>query len=109
MYKRQESALPVPEAVLNDRNGDYRLLGVTEENIYWLYRQAICVQKGEELETAYSFRPVNPIIEPAWQYYQLIGGVLYFAYYGEPRKIGSTISPPKTRTAVKTGLSATAR
>ena len=81
-----ESALPVPEAVLNDRNGDYRLLGVTEENIYWLYRQAICVQKGEELETAYSFRPVNPMIEPAWQYYQLIGGVLYFAYYGEPKE-----------------------
>ena len=26
------------------------------------------------------------MIEPAWQYYQLIGGVLYFAYYGDPKE-----------------------
>lgn len=81
-----ESSIPVPEEVQNDQNGYYQILGVTEENIYWLYRQAICVQKGGKLETAYSFRSVNSSIEPSWQYYQLIDGILYFAYYGEPKE-----------------------
>lgn len=80
-----ESAIPVPEAV-REGNGYCQPLGVSEDHIYWLNRQAICVQSGGQLETVYAFRPVNPMIEPSWQYYQLIGGVLYFAYYGEPKE-----------------------
>ena len=91
----REQALSLPKEVwAAPQQTDYTLLAVGEKDCFWLKGQSIYRQRGEKLEEVFAY--YGRTLTETLPFFQLIGDVYYFAFYGTPEEaydITNLISP----------------
>ena len=79
----EESPFPIPEEVEAAGEGEFELLGVTEEAAYWRDGMSFYLQRDEEFRKVFSFS-WERFFYDSTPFYQLNGDTYCFAFFGTP-------------------------